>query len=193
MKKTLFHLIRYMTILFPIIFLIIVLAHTNYYTDRNRIIATNYPTELYQPKAKLSSTPLQTLIDPKESTNVTSNRITHHEWKNIIHQITTGNNQWTRLIPDILPVTPIKLRKPLDQAILHALQIKPNLVLQSLALTNATLKNTDMICKAPNLNQNEKLHLATLLQSMHNPSFAYQQQSCLHTLLKAMKHKQNLS
>lgn len=193
MKKTLFHIVRYMTILFPIMFLIIVLAHTNYYTDRNRIVATNYPIEQYRPKKLLPSNRSLILTNQKGSKIIAQHIIKNYEWKNIINRISNGNNEWTQLIPNILPYTPIKLRKSLDQAILHALLIKPNIILQSLALTNSSLKNTDLVCKAPSLNQNEKLRLATLLQSVHNPSFVYQQQSCLHTLLKAMKHKQNLS
>lgn len=193
MKKILFHLIRYTTILFPIIFLIIVLAHTNYYTDRNRVVTANYPIEQYQQKKPLSSIQLPAFIHPKPSKASTGNQITHNEWQNIIHQITAGNNEWTQSLPKILPYTPIKLRQALDQAILHALQTKPSLVLQSLALTDYTLKNTNMICKAVNLNQNEKLHLATLLRSVHDPSFIYQQQSCLHALLKTMKQKQHIS
>lgn len=192
MKKPLFHFVRYIIIIFPIVFLIVVLAHTHYYTDRNRIFAAHSSTRQYLQTQALSFNQSHNIAISRQDLQATTKQITnHYEWKNIIHQIYKGNKEWANLIPNILPCAPTELHKQLNHAIAHALLIKPGIILQSLALTDSTLNNTDMICKAPGLNKNQKLHLATILQSIHNPSFIYQQQSCLHTLLGAIKHKQS--
>lgn len=194
MKKPLFHFVRSIIILFPIIFLIVVLTHTHYYTNQNKNFAAHFSTKQYQQKQTLSyNQPYQT-VDQQTPQLIAKQITNYYEWKNIIHEIYKGNKEWANLIPNILPHTPTRLKTQLNHAIAHALFINPSIILQNLSLTDSTLNNIDMICKAPSLDKNEKLHLATILKSVHNPSFIYQQQSCLHTLLGTIKHKQpNLS
>lgn len=189
MKKILFHSVRYTTILFPIFFLIIVLGHTHYYTKRNKVIAANFSIQQTQQTQILSPAQLQKTIHQEGEKRVTLKITENHEWKNIIHQIRNGNAQWANLIPNLLPYAPIQQQQQLNHAILNALSIKPDIILQNLTLTHSTLNNIDTICQAPSLSQNKKRHLANVLKSVHNPSVIYQQQSCLHTLLKAINPK----